>query len=253
MGTALFNRTESLLTVAEFKKRYFHGVQILDGDGNELPDDAYGTYINQAISWLELELDIDIIPTPRVERKDFLRVDYNNWAYLRLNHYPVIEVTEWKAQYPNNENLLIYPKEWYRLYKETGELQLVPTGGSVSNFFINGNGGYLPHMFSVNHVPQMFEITYTSGFEHDSIPYLLNKLIGMKAAIDAFNIAGDLITGAGIAGYSLSVDGLSQSVDTTSSATNAGYGARIIQYEKQIKNDLKTARKYFKGINFGVM
>lgn len=253
MGDARINKTESILTVSELKKRYFHGVEVLDGDGNPLPDEVYSDFINQAISWLEIELAIDITPTERVERRDFIKVDYTNWAYLKLNYFPIIDVTEWNVQYPNNTTMLTFPKEWHRVYKETGDIQLVPSGGSVNSFFLNAGGGFLPHLFESQRVPQMYEIKYISGFEHDSVPYLINKLIGLKAAIDIFNIAGDLLIGAGIANASLSVDGLSQSVGTTSSATNAGYGARIIQYEKQIKQDLESARRYYKGIGMVVI
>jgi hypothetical protein len=66
------------------------------------------------------------------------------------------------------------------------------------------------------------------------------------------NIAGDLIAGAGIATKSLSMDGLSQSISTTASATNAGYGARILQYNKHIEESMKTLKAYYTGISMVV-
>ncbi len=74
----------------------------------------------------------------------------------------------------------------------------------------------------------------------------------MKAAIGPLNIAGDLIAGAGIANKSISLDGLSQSIGTTSSATNSGYGARILQYEKQMKHMLEGLRTHYTGIQMVV-
>ena len=68
------------------------------------------------------------------------------------------------------------------------------------------------------------------------------------ASLGPLNIAGDLLGGAGVASQSLSIDGLSQSIATTSSATNAGYGARIINYERQIKDNVKSLRDFYKGI-----
>jgi len=62
----------------------------------------------------------------------------------------------------------------------------------------------------------------------------LMHLIGMYASVHILNTAGDLIIGAGIANKSVSTDGISTSVGTTSSPTNAGYGARIIQLNRQI-------------------
>jgi len=67
-------------------------------------------------------------------------------------------------------------------------------------------------------------------------------VIGKLAAINIFHQLGDIILGAGIASQSLGIDGLSQSISTTSSATNAGYGARITGYLadlKQARVDLK--------------
>ena len=74
----------------------------------------------------------------------------------------------------------------------------------------------------------------------------------MKASLGPLNIAGDLIAGAGIATKSISIDGISQSIGTTASATNAGYGARIIQYDKQIKDQMATLRNYYLGMQMVV-
>lgn len=66
------------------------------------------------------------------------------------------------------------------------------------------------------------------------VPADVLDAVGNFASRNALNIAGDLIAGAGIASKSVSQDGLSQSINTTSSATNSGYGARIIQFEKYL-------------------
>ena len=68
-----------------------------------------------------------------------------------------------------------------------------------------------------------------------------------------FNIGGDLILGAGIASMSLGIDGLSQSVATTSSAENSGFSSRIIMYNKEIKSTLEKLKGIYKGINFTVL
>ena len=71
--------------------------------------------------------------------------------------------------------------------------------------------------------------------------------IGKTAAINIFHIAGDLILGAGIASFSLGVDGLSQSISSTSSATNAGYGARILGYQDDIKKMMPILQAKYGG------
>ena len=67
-----------------------------------------------------------------------------------------------------------------------------------------------------------------------TIPADLKRAIALLAASLPLDIAGDLIAGAGIANFSISMDGLSQSVGTTASATNAGYGSRVIQFLKEL-------------------
>jgi hypothetical protein len=79
---------------------------------------------------------------------------------------------------------------------------------------------------------------------------LILRAISLLAAMLPLNIAGDLIAGAGIASQSLSIDGLSQSIATTASATSAGYGARIIQYQKELSQVMSVLRGEYSRVNF---
>lgn len=80
------------------------------------------------------------------------------------------------------------------------------------------------------------------------IPADVMHVGGMYASMFLLNPAGDMVAGAGIASKSIGVDGLSQSISTTASATNAGYGSRIIQYWNDIKMQLPALRaKYRQG------
>jgi hypothetical protein len=105
---------------------------------------------------------------------------------------------------------------------------------------------------TVPFIPRALEVTYQSGFQIGELPADIRDIIGMYASFPIFNVAGDLIAGAGIASYSVGLDGLSQSVSTTSSATNAGYGARLIQYQRQIKEQLPQLRRFYKGAGLRV-
>ena len=60
-----------------------------------------------------------------------------------------------------------------------------------------------------------------------SAPYDLLMLIGIYAGLLPMTVAGDLVLGAGIAGQTTSMDGLSQSIQSTSSAMYSAYSARI--------------------------
>jgi len=240
-----------LLTVAQFKARYFFGIDITNDAGVPMTDDVFQHYIISAIRAIEHELDIPILPTSFTEAHDYYREDYNAFSLLQLDNYPVISVESFRVQYPSGQTIVEYPEEWIRLDKVKGTLQIVPTAGTLSEFVIGQGGSYLPAIYSgMAYLPQLFHVEYTAGFGRGQLPRDIADIIGKLAACGPFNIFGDLIAGAGIANLSLSLDGLSQSIGTTASATNAGFGARIIQYLKEIKQAIPLLRRYYKGVRF---
>lgn len=85
-----------------------------------------------------------------------------------------------------------------------------------------------------------------------TVPSGLIQAIGYIAAALPLDTAGDLIAGAGIGSFSIGVDGLTQSVATTSSATNAGYGAKLISYRNQVKQIIQTYKSEYKKPMIGV-
>ena len=85
-----------------------------------------------------------------------------------------------------------------------------------------------------------------------TLPSDLIHCIGLRAAMLPLDIAGDLIAGAGVASTSIGVDRLSQSVNTTSSATNSGYGARVLQFEREFKAALAAAKSKYRTPNMAI-
>lgn len=243
-----------IMSVDDLKSVYLFGVDLTDDQGNPYPEIIFEWSIKYAIDWLEKELDIHILPTQLDQRYDYFRADYQDYAFFQLRDYPVISVEKVSIEYPNGDNILDLPTNWISVRKDTGQLRLVPSTGQFSSFLINGQGGLLPLMYiHRDYVPDLFRIQYTAGFEDGKVPMVLRELIGKKASFGPFNIAGDLVVGAGIASSSISIDGLSQSLGSTSSATNAGYGARLVQYSKEIKEQLATLRQYYKNIRMQII
>ncbi len=72
------------------------------------------------------------------------------------------------------------------------------------------------------------------------------------SAMLPLDTAGDLIVGAGIAAFRLGVDGLTQEINTTSSATNSGYGARMLSYKDQLKRAVNQLRSKYTSTKLGV-
>lgn len=243
-----------VMTVAQLKARYLFGVSLTDDAGNPLPDSVFEHYILSAIEVIEHELDIPILPTSFLDEKsDYYRSDYPHYNIIQLENYPVIEVSAFRVQYPSGQNVIEFPLEWVRLDKHHGILRVVPTAGTLSQILIGQGGSFLPAIYNgLDHLPDLFSVDYIAGFEEGQIPNNILDLIGKLASLGPFNIFGDLIAGAGIATLSVSIDGLSQNIGTTSSATNAGYGARIIQYGKDLKDQIPMLRRFYKGIRMTV-
>lgn len=243
-----------VLTVDELKDYYLFGVDLTRDDSEPFSDAMFRHYIKEAVAWLESHLGIPITPHRYVEEKhDFIREDYSKWMWLQLEWFPLISVEEVKLVLPGEQVVKVFDPTWLHPQKESGQLQLMPPGGSVGTILLGASGAWLPFMFThARTIPDAFRVTYTAGFEAGQVPENLRAMIGKKAAMGPLNIAGDLISGAGIAAQSLSIDGLSQSISTTSSATNAGYGARILQYWKDIKEDLPQLKRYYRGLRLSV-
>lgn len=238
-----------ILTVEQVKARYFFGIDDTNDAGVKLSDAVWEHYIISAIRQIELELDIAIVPTAFVEKYDYYAADWNAFSFIALDNYPVISMEAFEVRYPSGQSVVTFPEEWWRLENAVGHVQIVPTAGTLSNLLVGSGGAFLPAVFNgQSYLPQLFEIEYTAGFAANQVPRNIVEIIGMTAALGPFNIFGDLIAGAGIATLSLSLDGLSQSIGTTASATNAGFGSRIIQYLKQIKEQLPKLRSNYKRI-----
>lgn len=224
--------TSNLLSVDQLKAVYLFGLDLTNDEGEPYPDLLFEWSIKFAIDWLEKELDIKLLPTKVVERHDYYRRDYQEWVYTRLHNWPIIDdltgatlpdtnLTRVKAIWPAQTEIFEFDQRWLRLHEESGQLQIVPGQGSITQMLITAGGSYLPLISAGRDmIPGLFEVSYTAGFPAGEVPYALREVLGKKASFGPLNIAGDLLGGAGIASQSIGIDGLSQSFNTTSSATN---------------------------------
>jgi hypothetical protein len=250
------------ISVEELKALYLFGVDLTDSDGTPYPDRMIRHYIEAAIGWVEKELDICVKPCEIVdELHDHLASDYGRWGYFQLRKYPLVipnnqVLSPWPAgtspvsvkfQYPTQTTPVIIDDEWIVIEDDgdSGVIQLVPGQGNIADVLLIP--GALMPLWSgaTGRVPGVWRFSYRAGFEVNQVPPDIKHVIGMAASIGVFNIAGDLIAGAGIANISISVPGLNQNIGTTSSATNSGYGARIIEYQKEIKEAIPNLKRYY--------
>lgn len=248
-GETAQNPALEIISIEELKEIYLFGIDLTDDQGTPYPDSLYEHYIASAVASLEVKLDIHILPVTITEEKhDYFREDFLQFMYIFLKEFPVISVEDMKLVYPNNNTILEIELEDIHLRSESGQLQVVPAiNRSYSYVFTGWPLGPIPYTFMGNrNIPDFFRISYTAGL--DPVPANIKDCVGKIASFGPLNIAGDLLGGAGIASQSISMDGLSQSFNTTSSATNAGYGARILAYQRELKDVIPELRRYYKGI-----
>ena len=241
--------TNLIMSVSDLKSIYLFGLDLTDDGGNPFPDLLFEWSIRWAIGHVSRTLDILIRPTPLVERYDYYRNDYEAWTVLHLHEAPIVKVNSVSVKWPSDTAVITFPPEWIQARLDSGQVNIVPTSGTLSQVLLTSGGSFLPLVASGrDFVPNILEVDYVAGFPEGEVPVEIRDVIGKYASFGPLNIAGDLIVGAGIANKSISIDGLSQSIQTTSSAENAGFSARTRQYERELKAQIPLLRRSWKGI-----
>lgn len=262
-------KVEPIVTVAQLKATWLFGVKIRDKEtGTDFSEDSYQNAIDTAIGLLETFLDISIGPIRNYkEYKDYRINDYEEFGFFHLDNFPVECVNNIRLVYYRDDNgevddtqSLEIPRSWWRVNAHDGIIRLVPNGKMPGNLAY-GAGGFFPEIFKSRMIPHSWEIDYNYGFCTGMVPVLLNQAISMLAAIICLITAGHLILGAGIAGTSISLDGLSQSINTTQSAENSGFSSVIKDISEKLygttKDDpfaiLKMLKNYYKGASITIL
>lgn len=238
-----------IITPQWVKDRFLVGINLVTDDGLPYPDALFEIAIENAIETLEHELNIkfDAVGVSGEKQDTFSNV--NNWPNfnpIRLRTRPVRAVTALEAKWGQNDVITV-PLDWCNLDNNTsgmsytGHLTVIPTQTQLQ-----GTTYGLTWAPWRDVAPLWWRVSYTAGWATAAdVPNDLLMLIGWGAAMLPLDTAGDLIAGPGIASKSVSIDGMSTSVSTTSSATNAGYGARILSYQKQYAAGLNAARRKY--------
>lgn len=251
--------SDLILSTQELRDLYLYGVDIKSKDGSLIPEYVWETQIKAAQQECERFLGIKFRRQLITETLTYFQDDYTNSLPILNTSFPVYRTLTLLGRI-NNVEQIKYPSEWLSCYQgpdeiPTRRISLIPSGSSstaATNVLLIGIMAQLG-IRSLRVVPNYWTTQYLTGWSPEKLPIELVDLVGKWASIKMFHIAGDLILGAGIASLSLGMDGLSQSISSTSSATNAGYGARIIGYLKDIDNTLKRIKGVYQGVLFSVL
>ena len=238
----------TIITPSWLKERYLFGIDLTDDTGTAFPDSLFQISIDAAIDTLSAEFGIELGGlVTYTERKDIRDRDGDSYFLLQLNHRPIREVTKLEAQYGSFPSVEI-PLSWVQIGSEKGgQIQILAGPENLGAYIFTGGLPFvgLGGLYGRPITPLYFKVTYKAGFDGStySYPTVFQDAVGLMASMLPLDTAGDLIAGAGIASKSVSFDGLSTSLNTTSSATNSGYGARVLSYQKRLKEIMKNVRR----------
>jgi hypothetical protein len=244
-------------SVAELKQNYLDGIDTTNTLGQEFPDAFYEYYIKSAVSYIEDTLDICLRPTVILDEKhDYYQADQREYMWTKLYKCPAQSVQQFRLQFPGSAPIIM-PADYVDLQSATGVVEIIPGttsgfGYNISPLPIGGMGGYSSYA-SRKRIPSAIRVDYTAGFAAGQAPADLKEIVGMSASFGPFAVFGDLIGGAGIASQSLSIDGLSSSVNTTSSAENSGYAGRTKLYERALAERIPILRRKYRGVPLTVI
>jgi hypothetical protein len=258
-GVKSYTTDTNLPTPSEIRNRWCFGLPLNKEDGTVIPDEDIHMFLIGAIRTVERKLGIFLKPTTIMcnpeERGLVQDVDfdveeapydydaraYKQYGFLQLFQRPIQRILGLKMILPNGNPIIDFMAEesrrkWVKLDKKAGQVRIVPYAGDPTIFALLGGSqtGYpfVTGMINQN-LPHMFHVDYIAGYEAYKIPEDIRNAVAKMAAIDVLGIAGDAVL-AGVASLSTSIDGLSESFSTTASATNATYGAHILQYQKEV-------------------
>jgi len=241
---------QPILDVKRFKKLYLFGVDLTDQDGVEMSDDTLSMFLVLALDWVQMELNVPILPRDEEYFDDYDFAAYRSFAFVQLPLYPIVKNSVVEVRLHFTDSIGIdFPESWFRVYPIVGQIQLLPDVSTLSSVLIAQAGQLLPRAIHSDRAPQLLRIKYKAGIadENDCVPPTINQAIGLSAAVQLLQMLGDIGPGgAGISSQSLSIDGMSQSISTAISATNNLFGATILQYQKLLNKSVMVAlkRKY---------
>ncbi len=266
------------LIVSHDELRYdemFGNPLIAEADSQSITDDQLLDYARLAIRYMEVELNIDILPR-RIRYEDGIddtgavetRTDYDDEDYIKTfkNSRKQEEALYLREQ--GYAFRVIQARKEFRVKMRRRPVRDILTANFVDPYFGNTIVDLMPYRIVKkgftgvcyfrprllrartnsfqyiwdrlwqpynNDLQRIFLLDYETGYENcQDVPDEFRNIIKKLAAVTLMNIYGDGKLAA-IASRSVNLNSVSESISTTLSATSATFGARIMQYRKEIK------------------
>lgn len=257
-----------VITADDMRYFYLFGIDAVASDLNEstMPDEQLDYIVELALAEFERYLGIDIRKrvyktrpdaslvrgrvwrsgvdyTHEEEPYDFMPEEWQNFGFVQLRHYPIISMERAKLySQVSTEIIDLLGKNWVRLQKDVGQVQMFPQGGYAYGPYAVG---MMPWRILGSKYPNGYQFDYTTGYPtSDYIPDDLRNCIGKLAAVQMLATIGDGIL-VGFGSGSVSLDGLSESFSSTLGGGKGYFAARIEQFTKEITDWLAMNRRKY--------
>jgi hypothetical protein len=266
-------------TPDDLRYDYLFGIDLNAENGQIYPDSALKKNIDESTEDFERYLGIvikrrKIVTQPQVYFPNYQRERYwsdspekytheddpyefsaDDWrdgfGQLKLRYFPIISIARAKLYTETDAELYDFiHAEWLRPDKKSGIISFFPKVGVEALGPFTQGALYMRTQYKRGY-PHGYKFDYDAGYEtSDFVPNDLRGVIMKWSAIKSLASIGDGLL-AGFSSSSISLDGLSESFSSTQSATSAYFGARIKQYQDEIKDWLKQNRYKFSNIPMG--
>jgi len=261
----VWGRLEPLIDVKLLRNNYLFGIPLvsrmptLDQNGNriyqEMDDEYLANQIHRAISSVETDLGIIIMPTQIKERHPFDRNPYLNGGLFTLKKRPMASLEKVEVSSPDKQTLWQIPLEWVDMgYAHLSMLTIVPFSLGSSSYTVTplpvnqANPASANTLFWIqgtqymNWVSGYWNVTYTVGFKDGLLPVFVNDYIGNWVTVEVLSLLA--ATYATTTSHSLSMDGMSQSVSALGPQLFDGRIQRAMEEMAKVRDKI---RKMFGG------
>lgn len=267
-GAAGFTRVEPYITTKRLKDRWLFGIPLKHPITHQmLSDDTLKEIIDNASARVELECNIDVFPVTRTYKDMWDKTKWDQgWGQMSLGKRNVKELHEISIRTSSsysvqngvsspygspadaqNEGVVLYTftLDWVNMsLARKGILDFVPLQSALNGTIPGGSyGGAAAALFSVftkmQYVPGFWYVRYTSGFDENAIPSVVNDLIGTYAAMEVLSMLAPLNK---YNSQSIGLDGASQSI---SGPGNQIYALRYQDLEKKAEQLKDMIKAYF--------
>ena len=278
-----------LITADELRYVYGFGNELIAPNGQTITDETLEWYIETAIANVEKDLmyslkyrkvfhddvqhntprdlvaeglvsptDVEGVDYFRESPYDFNGKEFREFVWIKLKKRPTIDITKAIFVDLTGKTILDLKEFGIKMNKEKGSVEFFPNTGSLASLsLISSNSVIFNNVLEARgKYPDAYYIDYQHGFKCAAQVHAQHReLLHVIGKLSAVNLLADYGDGRspGLASSSISLAGISESFATTQSATNALYGARILQYSKELKEFYKEHRQKYAGVLFAAL